>query len=139
MTRTPVSRRKPKSIASGKPFSFPKDFRLLRSSDFRLSQPRKLRLPGFQLIYSLEGAGRLGISISRKVIRRAHVRNRIRRLLKEAFRLERAGFKQIDLHVIGASGLSDLEPDFDLSRAKEIFFKLAEAVNRVTVVKNGSR
>jgi ribonuclease P protein component len=100
MTGKISSRRQTKSAAAGNSFSFPKSFRLLRSSEFKLSHPRKLRLQGFQLIYSLEGNGRLGISISKKVIRRAHVRNRIRRLLKEAFRLQRSELKNVDLHVI---------------------------------------
>ena len=46
-----------------------------------------------------EGPPRLGILISRKHAARATVRNRIKRCIREAFRLEQAGLGSIDVLV----------------------------------------
>lgn len=133
---SPRSTRKKKDLKKG--LAFPKSSRLLRSSDFRLLHPRKLRVQGLQIIYSAEGRGRVGISISRKIVRRAHARNRIRRLIKEAFRLEHSQLKSTDIHFIGAVGLSEMERDLNLAKMKEIFAKVIEAVKGVAVVKQES-
>ena len=45
------------------------------------------------------GPARLGILMSRKVSHRANVRNRVKRCIREAFRLEQRGLAAIDILV----------------------------------------
>jgi ribonuclease P protein component len=85
---------------------FPKSARLLKKRDFRFRRYRRFHTEFFQFVYALEGKQRLGISISKKVLRRAVARNRIRRLWKEVFRLQRVDLPHLDLHVIGLLPLS---------------------------------
>lgn len=48
----------------------------------------------------------MGISISKKVLRNAASRNRVRRLVKEAFRLSRDRFTGVDLLLVGRDPLT---------------------------------
>lgn len=87
------------------PRSFPKSARLLTHRDFKFFPYRRLQTDLFTFIYSTQGSGRVGISISKKVLRRAVARNRVRRLIREVFRHRQADFQKADLHVIGGPAL----------------------------------
>ena len=77
--------------------------RLATKADFErlLSKGAKRSRSGYTFFTSAraEGPPRLGILISRKHAARATVRNRIKRCIREAFRLEQAGLGAIDVLV----------------------------------------
>lgn len=86
---------------------FPKTARLLKKSDFRFRPYQKYFTERFGFYFKKNGAGRLGISISKKVLKRATDRNRIKRLLREVYREIREDFPKVDVHVVAREG--DLE------------------------------
>lgn len=83
--------------------TFPKAARLLRRPEFiRLSAGRPgFSGPAFLVIWQINQTGfpRLGITASRKV-GGAVVRNRVKRQVREYFRLHRHRLPAVDIHVI---------------------------------------
>ena len=84
--------------------SFPKSARLLKKTDFRFKPFKKYFSERFSFYYSPEGAGRIGISISKKVLKKATDRNRLKRLLRESFRELRGQINKVDLHIVAKEG-----------------------------------
>lgn len=85
---------------------FPKSARLLKHRDFFFRPYHRFHAEKFTFVFTERGKTRMGISISKKVLPRAIARNRVRRLLKEAFRLNKKKFSGLDVHVVGRKELS---------------------------------
>ncbi len=76
--------------------AFPKSLRMLRRAEFRVAQTRGRRIHATHFVLILDnreddGPGRLGITTARKV-GSAVRRNRVRRLVREVFRLHKGSF-----------------------------------------------
>ncbi len=75
-----------------KRFGFPRDARLVRKADFALTFKSGHRIPGrYFICYWVERdrpGGKLGLAVSRKV-GNAVVRNRVKRYLREYYRMRR--------------------------------------------------
>lgn len=76
-----------------------------------------------RVIPSVAGEARLGLAVSRKVSKRAVARNRIKRIVRESFRLHRAGLPALDVLVIArpiAAGAENaaLHADLDIAWQK---------------------
>lgn len=101
---------------------FPKSRRLLKSADFQgvFAQGRKTYSPEF-VIYVLPNAEvgpRLGMAVSRKV-GKAVLRGRIKRLLREAFRLGQSRWPAADVVVVARAGARALTLDLARQRLEE--------------------
>ena len=107
-------------------FGFPKSSRLLNRKDFRFRPYHRLQTRFFQIFFTDRGTGRLGISISKKVLKNAVSRNRVRRLFKEAFRMNYTRFQNFDLHVVGLSPLTESALDLTLSQVEAEIFMVLE-------------
>jgi ribonuclease P protein component len=100
---------------------FGKSARLLKRSDFQFRPFRKYSTELFNFIFTTKGSGRLGVSISKKVLKRANARNRVRRLLREAFRRDRESMAKIDVHVIAKAPLTEKWDELGLKDIIEEF------------------
>ena len=120
-------------MTAGAPRSnrFPKSARLLKSRDFKFRPYRRLQVGSFVFYFSTRGKGRLGISISRKSLRRAAARNRVRRLLRESFRLRLGDFASLDLHVVGLPELAETWSNLKRRDVELVFERLLEQVEKM--------
>ena len=99
--------------------AFPKRFRLRKRREYLQAQRvgRRLTSPHF-IVYARNNGvsvARIGITVSRKV-GKAHVRNRVKRLIREVFRRDRQAFPGgMDFVVVAKSevGLPDLQETRD--------------------------
>ncbi len=73
---------------------------------------------------SSEGRGRLGVSLSKKVLKTAVARNRVRRLLREAFRRNPGIFENRDINVLALDALSKYWKRLSYSEVEEEIFQV---------------
>lgn len=93
-------------------YTFQSELKLRRSEEFKtvMKKGRKRVFPNFVVFLSLNGFShlRLGVTVS-KSIGNAHVRNRIKRLIREYFRLHQHDYKNgVDIVVIARKGASQV-------------------------------
>lgn len=70
----------------------------------------------------------MGISISKKVLKKATDRNRIKRLLRESYREMREKIPEVDVHVVAREG--ELQR-WDKLKKKDIFRELENWIHEI--------
>ena len=107
---------------------FPRCCRLLTKADFDrvFQRPKRLATPLFTVLYcsSHHELARLGVIISKKNVPRAVDRNRLRRRIRETFRLTRLQLPGIDIVVIARSGVHKMDNTELVSRLDELWQRL---------------
>ena len=104
---------------SQKPFGFSRDLRLLNASDFRTVFDRvDAKAPSEQVLLLARKTdsetSRIGFILSKKNIRRAVSRTRIKRHFREYVRLHQQSLPGMDVIVMGRKGLDALtNPELD--------------------------
>lgn len=101
-------------------FAFKKTHRLLKKIEYSdvFDKSKKISFSEFTVLYRNNSLGhaRLGMAISKKIIAKAHDRNRVKRLLRESFR--QSTLPAVDMVFLAKPGLvkqTNAEFNFKLS------------------------
>ena len=70
------------------------------------------------------------MTLSRKVLKDATARNRIKRLVRETFRLNYTDFQSLDVNVIGRPKLAEVWTEMGLKDMESLFRKFSEVVRK---------
>lgn len=106
--------------------SFPKSVRLLKRADFRFPSFAVHKSSNFSFVFSPGDKAKVGISISKRVLRKAIARNRVRRLIREVFRSKIECLSGYSIHVIGRDGLSHKWKELRRANVEKEFEALME-------------
>lgn len=90
---------------------FDKTRRLLKKCEYDhvFAQAKKLVTSEFIVLYraNTQGVARLGLALSKKMIPKAHDRNRLKRKLRETFRVKQ--LPAIDIIILARTGVAAVE------------------------------
>ncbi|MDK7737448.1 ribonuclease P protein component [Providencia stuartii] len=93
--------------------AFTRELRLLtpRHFDNVFKQPQRASSPEITILGRLNELGhpRIGLTIAKKNVKRAHERNRIKRLAREYFRLHQHELPPMDFVVLVRKGVANLD------------------------------
>ncbi|WP_437608842.1 ribonuclease P protein component [Erwinia sp. V71] len=93
--------------------AFPRELRLLTPAHFTFvfQQPQRAGMPQITILGRLNTLGhpRIGLTVAKKNVKRAHERNRIKRLTRESFRLRQHELPAMDFVVVAKKGAADLD------------------------------
>lgn len=109
-----------------------KHSRLKKKKDFKFAKYQRFNTDLFCFVFALNGKGRLGISLSKKILSSAVARNRIKRLVREVFRKNLDYFPQIDLNIVGLNGLTKQWKTLGYSDVESEFFRLIKKLKGST-------
>lgn len=95
-------------------FSYPRRLRLLTGRDFQsVFDDVQLKVPDQPLLILSRpnnlGQARIGFVISKKNVRLAVKRNRVRRIIRESFRLNQHNLPAVDIIILARKGLGEME------------------------------
>ena len=95
-------------------YAFPKALRLLKSADFQAvfaNAPFRASHQHLLILSRANGLGhaRLGLIIAKKNIRLAVNRNRVKRLIRESFRMHQQQLQDLDVIVLARRGLDECD------------------------------
>lgn len=94
-------------------FTFHRELRLLTPGDFTFvfQQPQRAGTQHITILGRSNTLGypRIGLTVAKKNVRRAHERNRIKRLVRESFRLRQHQLPTMDFVIVAKKGISTLD------------------------------
>lgn len=114
--------------------SFSRELRLLTPSHFENVFEKAIPAVSPQITllarFNTYNHPRLGITISKKRVKKAHDRNRLKRVIRESFRLSQHEIPGIDIVVVAKSGLDSMTNQQLNQQLSKLWKKLIRRCNQ---------
>ena len=106
---------------------FPRTARILAKHEFDLAFRAGLSAGSklFRGLVVADGSARLGITVPKRAVPLASSRNRIKRIVREAFRLRRAGLPAFAFIVVGRGEIAQADAQAIRADVEKLFDRLA--------------
>jgi ribonuclease P protein component len=108
-------------------YSFKKQQRLLHKSDYDhvFNKAQKIANSCFVVLYrdNEVDQARLGLAISKKMVAKSHDRNRLKRLLRETFRVQQ--LPAIDIVILARTGVASMEHSIIINKMSNVWNQLS--------------
>ncbi|MGB0465939.1 MAG: ribonuclease P protein component [Pontibacterium sp.] len=123
-------------------FGYPRELRILTGEGFqKVFSNASLKVPDQHLLILARPNGldhpRIGFVISKKNVRLAVQRNRVRRIIRESYRLNQHHLPPVDIVVLARRGLDGLESEALHKLSSKCWSRLRKKVKQRTNTKNG--
>lgn len=110
-------------------YSFSTKFRICCAADYKCvfdDALLKVHQPHFLFLakISQQEFSRLGIIVAKKKIRRAHERNRVKRIARESFRLNQKNFGLLDIVIMPKKGIEAISNEELHQQLQSAWYKL---------------
>ncbi|MFC0119959.1 ribonuclease P protein component [Pseudoalteromonas xiamenensis] len=113
-----------------KSFSFGRELRLLTPSHYSriFQEPARAATPFFTLLAkpNEQDVPRLGLTVAKKHVKQANQRNRIKRLARESFRLNRHSLDNIDIVLMVKKGIDEQSNEEITKQLTKLWRKINE-------------
>lgn len=124
-----------------KPFGFSKKQRLLNAQDYQtVFNKVDVKAPCEQCLILARSNSldhpRLGFIFSKKNIRHAVQRNRIKRITRDYYRLNESCLPKMDIIIMARKGIDQLSNDEVRSMLKKQFHKLSKRASKLSTINN---
>ncbi|SHI23708.1 ribonuclease P protein component [Ferrimonas marina] len=119
--------------ASSVRYTFGRELRLLTPGDFKsvFANPVRAASPQLTLLACTNGKDhpRVGLTVAKKHVKKACQRNRIKRVIRDSFRLQQHQLPNVDIVVIAKKGVDEMD-NADLHKlADKLWRKLSRRFN----------
>ena len=115
-------------------YAFPREKRLLSSEEYNqvFKKPIRAGAKGLLVIASRteQDQPRLGLIVPKKVLKRAVWRNRVKRLVRESFRLSQNSLPKVDLVFLARPGIYELSNQDISTSLDRIWSQIARQLNK---------
>ncbi|WP_372870783.1 ribonuclease P protein component [Shewanella sp.] len=114
-------------------YTFTRELRLLTPAQFQavFSNPIKASSAEITLlaIPNTQEHPRVGLTVPKKQVKRAHDRNRVKRVIRERFRLQQHELPSLDIVVLVRKGVMDLDNEALHKLVDKLWRKLSRRFN----------
>jgi len=115
-------------------YCFPRESRLLTPKNFSFVFEQAIPAPSPTITilarHNSTTGPRLGITVPKKKVRHASDRNRIKRIIRESFRLSKHKLPNVDIIVIAKHGIGDLDNKTLSNQLEKLWKKLNKRCNQ---------
>lgn len=117
-------------------YTFKKEARMLTSLEYKkvFSNPVRVSSNGVTILAIINDntSSRLGLVVPKKILKRAVWRNRVKRVVRESFRLSSPSFeKNADIVFIAKAGIKDINNQKLFELLDKLWIRLKKQLNKV--------